>query len=409
MLDHTSYPHVLKCIILHAAPQVLLALRATCRTLRDLIASPATHVEISADSNVYNHEDMSQIFKFTKIFKTTITQSTPPGSTHTSYEGWQDPATSILARQERTMFELCCLNARVVDLRGHVPQALHRLFPNHEVVRIRTDKNGDYPHQQDLSLMTSGSKKVVIFPGIARPETDGGGAEVRIDLPKTVNRIVYLLDVFTPNASTPEFLPVEVLPSPEQFSRLGFGRHTFDTVLNMDPSAPIHRQRDVVLICPTVASTPEVKRHIDLATLLLWKNIVGITITGLGLGSERIKIVNLEGAVPFFIHAARYNPGIFPRFPGRVSRPEPFKDNHFGPQERMFVLQAFQRFIKDKVFELYPTLGERMNSLLHPRPYAPLTQESLNKIDFLTEEEYRGALKAGEWEEETVEVMPGFM
>jgi hypothetical protein len=75
----------------------------------------------------------------------------------------------------------------------------------------------------------------------------------------------------------------------------------------------------------------------------------------------------------------------------------------------MFVLQAFQRFIKDKVFELYPTLAERMNSLLHTRPYAPLTQESLNKIDFLTEEEYGGALKAGEWEEETVEVMPGFM
>ncbi|RSH86274.1 uncharacterized protein EHS24_004512 [Apiotrichum porosum] len=309
VIDYSAYPHILDGIIQYADPEVRVALRQTCRSLRNRLLGINLHVEITASPS--NSQEPYLDFvqaqplgnSFRRYLKDTLLPSTPE------------------ERKKRTTLDLSLSGGRRHDLRGVVDSdLLEALVVTTNTVRIRMDDKG-FSADSNIFLDKLEFLTAVVFPTtdpLAHDIFAVRGGPMLLNLPVTVTRLVYPL----------------ATPSPTQ---------------------------------PFLA------------------------VAGILWDPRHVKIVNIAGVIPLLAAQVQCTATV--------------------PVNTVDLEIVFKTALKDKIWEgvdartteYYQTPA----SLILKEP-PPSAEEGLRKIQFLTKDEYCAELKPGEWEEQTVEVMPGF-
>lgn len=380
VIDYSAYPHILDGIIQYADPEVRVALRQTCRSLRNRLLGINLHVEITASPS--NSQEPYLDFvqaqplgkSFRRYLKDTLLPSTPE------------------ERKKRTTLDLSVSGGRRHDLRGVVDSDfLEALVVKTNTIRIRMDDKG-FSADSNIFLDKLEFLTAVVFPTtdpLAHDIFAVRGGPMLLNLPVTVTRLVYPLA--TPSPTQPLCLPVHWSREQERIKAVAM--HDCECSHHMP-----HAERDFVIICPTV------ERGIDANTSRnpnpdfiqytpdhLWVDIYSLAVAGILWDPRHVKIVNIAGVIPLLAAQVQCTASV--------------------PVNTVDLEIVFKTALKDKIWEgvdartteYYQTPA----SLILKEP-PPSAEEGLRKIQFLTKDEYCAELKPGEWEEQTVEVMPGF-
>ncbi|RSH77039.1 uncharacterized protein EHS24_003659 [Apiotrichum porosum] len=230
-------------------------------------------------------------------------------------------------------------------------------FANAEVIRLRSSPDGiDFRDKLDLTGYSA--RQVIIFPPGGQYCSLEDVPRFPVDFPRTVKRIVYPLAV---DIKKRLFL-TSLLPSRGIF---------------LDPTWVGPTGRELVLICPP--SSKDTRESDDFGYMA--ESLICAMVSGLLWGAN-IKIVDLAVLIPDDSDLQPVKKALEARAAGLV---DSANANHLASHPFPYI---------------HPS-GE-----LHIAP--PDGQEAMRRIEYVTREEYRAGLKPGQWELETVQVMPGF-
>lgn len=382
-IDHSAYPHIIESIVCYSDPQTRIALRQTCKALDKLIRKANCHLDIVAPPGA-----IRQHIQF---------QPQPMGRTFCSWRKDQVPPRTPEARKEETYRQLVINDCRRFDLCGLVDtKLLDQAMVMSNTVRIRKDRKGHYANRA-IDLARHSMQTVVVFPTAhrlpikGRRKTDGH----HLYLSQTVTRVVYPL-VW---GSVQQGISFAVhLPA-------GNGERdppTAFTAMETYVDDDYNPELDIVIICPTVESTQQTiwpTLECGIANEMLTR-IDLVILAGIRCGARSVKIVNLSGILLMLLH-------------GRHGKDAPTPSTLWGDEaKRQFHESQMEDHIRKHLRLCLSMLsGQHQQSLPDwmRGGVAQWVESRVNKLRFLTINQYRATLNPGEWEEQTVEYLNGFM
>lgn len=281
-----------------------------------------------------------------------------PAANYHGYDDWRVPPQIPAVRRERNAVTISHPIFHSLDIRGPLSVSLLTTpFANAEVIRLRSSPDGiDFRDKLDLTGYSA--RQVIIFPPGGQYCSLGDVPRFPVDFPRTVKRIVYPLAV---DIKKRLFL-TSLLPSRGIF---------------LDPTWVGPTGRELVLICPP--SSKDTRESDDFGYMA--ESLICAMVSGLLWGAN-IKIVDLAVLIPDDSDLQPVKKALEARAAGLV---DSANANHLASHPFPYI---------------HPS-GE-----LHIAP--PDGQEAMRRIEYVTREEYRAGLKPGQWELETVQVMPGF-
>lgn len=391
LIDHSAFPHIIESIVANAGPELRVTLRNTCRGFRHFVSSLATHNELTSGT------DEEGLY-------VQWLQPAPLGKAFRIHKSDMLPKLTVQEDRERNALisNTIAVDHHMIDICGVIPRLFLRgsvIELNTNVLRIRSDKDDQYePDDLNLFFFKIGHKVVVFPPTVEPSHADIPLPPLSLALPKHIQRLVYPL-LIREDAEGNQF---------QFFTRFMpklISRSSAADVLRLPLDKVTVVEPEVVIICATAQMAkitpfvgPIVQKMEDQLRLL----IVG----ALWWEAHCVTVVNYKSTAPL------WRAGLLEESTGTHAEDDEVEQHElFGkPAVIKFMETMAETRLRNHVigdledsWAMYNDTPSSQRGNIPPKPSVVET-----KLKFVTEDEYRATLKPGEWEEETVEVFPGF-